>query len=189
MEKTTNISIDSSSAEEGLGRLDHCSSTVSIGVLEDGFKRALEKTCNDEPPTSKKQKKESWAFRESAKVVKPPSSIFESSASKTNVSTLAGLAVDIQRAKTAQMVQQATVMAMAIGRLDPELESHPNGRLKFQRRNSFIIHPNLLNGTHNEANDALGLPRPEANLFARRLSLPLSQSPRESSTRSYSSSD
>jgi hypothetical protein len=206
-ETPTNISILSSFAEEGIGRLElRCS-----GALEEGLKRALESSNDEppEPPAHKKQKKESWAFHEPAKVVKAPPLSFESAISNMHVSTLAGLAGDIRRARIAQMVQQAAEMATAIGKLDPEPESLPNGRRRFQRRNSFVIHPNRSNTgmfpgcipprpknvTHNEENGALGLPPHEANLFfrrERRMSLPLSQSlSGESmhSTRSDSSAD
>jgi hypothetical protein len=40
------------------------------------------------------------------------------------------------------MLQKATEIARAVGELDPEPESHPNGRRRFQRRNSFVIHRN-----------------------------------------------
>jgi hypothetical protein len=207
MDKSRNISIESSAAEEGLGRLERRSPAVSFEALGEVLKRALEKTCNDEPAANKKQKKESWAFHEPAKVVKPPPSTFESYTSKMHVSTLAGLAEDNGRARIAQMVQQATEMATTIGRLDPAPESLANGRRRFQRRNSFIILPNRIrtgrfpglitrpqNVTHNEANGALRLPPNEANLFIRRerrMSLPLSQSSSESNhtTRRNSSAD
>jgi hypothetical protein len=134
-----NVAIDSSSVEDDLCRLEYLSSTVSDQALDEGLRRALEKTCSIEYPANKKQKKESWAFREPAKVVMPPPSTVGSSASKV-ISTLGSLTGDYRRAKIVDMLQEATDMAHAVGELDPEPESRPNGRRRFQRRNSFVIH-------------------------------------------------
>jgi hypothetical protein len=175
----TNIAIESSSAKVDLCRLEHVSSTVSEQVLDEGLRWALEKTCNIESPANKKRKKRSWAFCEPAKVIMFPSSTIESSTSKV-IGCLGGLTGDNRRAKIANMLQEATEMAQAVGNLDPEPESRSNGRRRFQRRNSFVIHRNRkntgtfpapatkitypLNGIRNEANGALG-PLPPQNQF------------------------
>jgi hypothetical protein len=212
MEKITNVSLESPSAgdslrasimekithmhitnrypavEENRHRLEHVFPSVSDRGLEKGFKRALEEPCCEEIPVYKKQKKkESWDFHEPAKVVKSPPN------------ALAGLTGDNRRGKISQMLEEATVVAHAVGNLDPESESLPNGRRRFQRRNSFIIYRNLNNtrmfpavappttkithpftGIQNEENGVLGLPPRESNMFFRRKSLPGSQSPNES---------
>jgi hypothetical protein len=137
----TNIAVKSS--EDDHCRLEHVSSTVSDRALDEGLKRALEKTCNIETPANKKQKKkESWAFCEPAKVVMPSLSTIKSSTSKV-ISCRGGLPGDNRRAaKLAKMLQEATEMAQAVGKLDPEPDSRPNGRHRFHRRNSFVIHRN-----------------------------------------------
>jgi hypothetical protein len=140
--ETTNPNVaidDSSSVEDGLCRLEYLSLAVSDQALDEGLRRALEKTCSIEYPARKKQKKESWAFREPAKVVMPPPSTIGSSTSKV-IKCLEGLTGDYRRAKIADMLQEATEMAHAVGELDPEPKFRPNGRRRFQRRNSFVIH-------------------------------------------------
>jgi hypothetical protein len=140
--KTTNTAIEASSQEGALCRLDHLSSTVSDRALDEGLKRALEKTCNIESPANKKRKKkESWAFCEPAKVFMPTPSPTKLPVSNA-ISCLGGLTGDTRRAKLAEMLQEASEMAQAIGKLDPDPESHPNGRRRFPRRNSFVIHRN-----------------------------------------------
>jgi hypothetical protein len=134
-----NVAIESSSAEDDLCRLSRASSHVSNQALDEGLRRALEKTCNIEYPARKKQKKESWAVCEQAKIVMPPPSTIESSTSKV-ISCLGGLTGDDRQAKIDNMLLKATTMAHAVGKLDPEPESRPNGRQQFQRRNSFVIH-------------------------------------------------
>jgi hypothetical protein len=135
--ETTNIAIESSSAEDNLCRIEHVSSTASDWALDEGLKRVLEKTCNIETPANKKQKKkESWAFREPAKVFMPPPSNIK--LPRSNV--VRGLAGDNRRAMLAEMLQEASDLAQAIGKLDPDPESRPNGRRRFHRRNSFVIH-------------------------------------------------
>jgi hypothetical protein len=125
--ETTNIAIDSSSAEDNLCRLEHVSSTDRDRVLDEGLKRALEKTCNIETPATKKQKKkESWAFCEAAKVFMPTP--LTSELPKSNaISRLGGLAGDTRRAMLAEMLQEASELAQAIGKLDPDPEL-PDGR-------------------------------------------------------------
>jgi hypothetical protein len=123
-------------------RLQHVSSTVSDRALDEDLKRALEKNCNIESPTKKKQKKkESWAFCEPAKIIMPPLLTIGSSTSMV-ISCLGGLTEDNRPAKIANMLREATEMAEAVGKLDPEPESRPNGRRRFHRRNSFVIHRN-----------------------------------------------
>jgi hypothetical protein len=134
-----NIAIDSSSVEDNLCRIERASSTVSDQALDEGLRRALEKTCSIEYPANKKQKKESWAVCEHAKAVMPPPSTIESSTGKV-ISCLGGLTGDNRQAKIDNMLLKATTMAHAVGNLDPEPESGPNGRRRFQRRNSFVIH-------------------------------------------------
>jgi hypothetical protein len=145
--ETANIAIDSSSAEDNLCRLEHAPPTVSDWTLDEGLKRALERTCNIETPANKKQKKkESWAFCEPAKVFMPPPSTIE--LPKSNViSRLGGLAGDTRRAMLAEMLQEASELAQAIGKLDPDPESRANGRRRFHRRNSFVIHRYQISGT------------------------------------------
>jgi hypothetical protein len=192
-EKTTHmhIAIKSPSAEDdNLRRLDHVFPAVSDRGLEEGFKRAFEKTCCEEMPVYKRQKKESWAFHEPDKVVKTLPSTMESSTSTSKaINSLAGLTGDNRRAKISQMLQEATVIARAVGELDPEHESHPDGRRRFQRRNSFVIHRNRntgmrhstgmfpavapsttmikhpFNGIRNEESAVLGIPPRESNMF------------------------
>jgi hypothetical protein len=198
-EKITHMHIGINSpaaAENNRHRLEHVFPTVSDRGLEEGVKRVLEKTCCEEIPVYKKHKKESWAFHEPAKVVDPLPLTMESS---TSPNALAGLTGDNRRAKISQMLEEATVIARAVGKLDPEAESHPNGRRRFQRRNSFVIYRNLKNsgmfpavappttkithpfsGIRNEENAVLGLPPRESNMFFRRRSLPGSQSLNES---------
>jgi hypothetical protein len=138
----TNIAIESSSANDNLCLLEKISSAISDRALDEILERALDKTCNIESPANKKQKKESWDFCESAKVVVwPPPSAIESATRKA-INCLGGLTEDNRRAKIANMLQKATDMAQAVGKLDPEAESRPNGRRRFQRRNSFVIHRN-----------------------------------------------
>jgi hypothetical protein len=139
----TNIAIKSSSMEDDRClRLRHLSSTVSDRALDEGLKRALEKTCNIESPAKKKQmKKESWAFSEPANIIMPPPLTSEPSTSMAT-SCLGGLTEDNRRAKIANMLREATEMAEAVGKIDPEPESRPNGRQQFHRRNSFVIHRN-----------------------------------------------
>jgi hypothetical protein len=189
----TNISIESSSTMYDPCLLEHASSTISDRALDEGLKRALEKTCCIESPTNKKQKKESWTFREPAKVVWSPPPTIESSTIKA-MSCL-GLTGDNRRAKIANMLQEATEMARTVGTLDPEPESRPNGRRRFHRRNSFVIHRNWkstgtftppapsttkttypLNQVRNEVDGALGLRPHESNLFFRSMSGSWSQS-------------
>jgi hypothetical protein len=208
MELTTNIAIESSSAKDNLCLLENISSVISDRALDEVLKRALEKTCNIESPASKKQKKESWDFCEPAKVVVwPPPSAIESAKRKA-ISCLGGLTEDNRRAKIANMLQKASDMAKAVGKLDPEVESRPNGRRRFQRRNSFVIHRNRkgtgtlpppppsttkiaypLNIMREEADGALGLHPHESTLFFRRMSVSWSHSLNHSnhSTRSSSS--
>jgi hypothetical protein len=220
MEKITDVSLESPSAEDSLRasitekithmhiankspivednrhRLEHVFPGVSDRGLEEGFKRALEEPCCEEIPVYKKQKKkESWAFHEPAKVVKSLPSMRKAISSNP----LTGLTGDNRRAKIAQMLEEATVFAHAVGNLDPQPEYLPNGRRRFQRRNSFVIYRNLNNtgmfpavappttkithpfaGIQNEENAVLGLPPRESNMFFRRKSLPGSQSPNES---------
>jgi hypothetical protein len=191
MEKSTHIVIESPTAEDNPHRLEHVF-PVSDQGLEEGFKRALEKTCCEEIPVYKKQKQktESWAFHEPpAMVVKPPPSTMKSSTSKKAISSsaLAGLTGDNRRAKISQMLQEATVITHAAGKLDPEPELHPNGRRRLQRCNAFVVHHNRnstgmfpavapstanstrpFNGLRNENNAVLGLPPRESNMFFRR---------------------
>jgi hypothetical protein len=180
----TNIGIESFSSKDNLCLLDNISSSISDRALDEVLKRALEKTCNIESPANKKQKKESWDFCEPAKVVVwPPPSAIESAKKKT-ITCLEGLMEDSRRAKIANMLQKATDMAKAVGKLDPEAEPCQNGRRRFQRRNSFVIHRNRkiagaipapspsttniaypLNVMRKEADGALGLHPDESNLF------------------------
>jgi hypothetical protein len=137
----TNIAIESSSTDDDLCRLNRASSTASDWGLEEGLGRALENSCSIEYPARKKRKKkESWTFRETAKVVMPPPSTIESSTSKVT-SCLEGSTGDNRQATIANMLQEATDMARAVGELDPEPEEpcHSNGRRRFQRRKSFVI--------------------------------------------------
>jgi hypothetical protein len=228
MEKITNVSLESPSAEDSprasitdqitqmhiankshvvednQHRLEHVFPTVSDRGLEEGFKRALEEPCCEGIPAYKKQKKkESWAFHEPAKVVKSLPSLRKAISSNA----LAGLTGDTRRAKINQMLEEATVIAHAVGNLDPEPEPLPNGRCRFQRRNSFVIYRNLNNtgmfpaaapsttkithpftGIQNEEYAVLGLPPRESNMFLRRKSLPGSQSSNGSDHRKGSSS-
>jgi uncharacterized protein (DUF2384 family) len=114
------IAIESSSTKYDPCLFEHASSIISD--------RALEKSCNIESPANKKQKR-----KESRRT-------FNSSRRKA-ISCLA-LTEDNRRAKIANMLQEATDMAQAVGELDPEPESRPNGRRRFHRRNSFVIHRN-----------------------------------------------
>jgi hypothetical protein len=183
MENITDTAIESPTSEDNQHRRKYVLPTVSEQGLEEGFKRALEKTCCDEIPVYKKLKKDSWTLHEQAKVLP---SITESSASKAiSTSALAGLARDNRRAKISQMLQEATVMAHAGGeRLYPEPESHPTGQHRFHRCNSHrnrnstgmfpaatlsttkITHPFI--GMHNEKNAVLQLPPRESNMFFRK---------------------
>jgi hypothetical protein len=212
-EKITHMHIANKSpvVEDNRHRLEHVFPAVSDQGLENGFKRALEETCCEDIPVYKKQKKkESWAFHEPAKVVKslPPLRTMESSTSKEiNPNALAGLTGDERRAKISRMLEEATVIAHAVGNLDPEPESLPNGRRRFQRRNSFVIYRNLNNtgmfpavapsttkithpftGIQNEENAVIGQAPRESNMFFRRRSMPGTQSPNESDHRKGSSS-
>jgi hypothetical protein len=180
----TNISIESSSAKCDPCLLDHASSVNSDRALDEGLKRALEKSCCIESSANKKQKKkESWTFREPAKVVWSPPSTIESSTRKAF--SCLGLTGDHRRAKIANMLQDATEMAQAVGKLDPEPESRSNGRRRFHRRNSFVIHRNR------KSTGAFPAPAPsitktypldqmrnthESNLFFQRMSGSWSQS-------------
>jgi hypothetical protein len=199
-EKITHMHIANKSptVEDNRHRLEHVFPTVSDQGLEEGFKRVLEETCCEEIPAYKKQKKkESWAFHEPAKVFKSLPLIMESSTSEEiNPNALAGLTGDNRRAKISKMLEEAAVTAHAVGNLDPEPESLPNGRRRYQRRNSFVIYRNLNNtgmfpavapsttkithpftGIQNEENAVLGKPPRESNMFFRRRSLPGTQSP------------
>jgi hypothetical protein len=185
MGKITHTAIKSPTAEDkdSRHRCEHDFPTVSDRGIEEGFKRAVETTkCCEEMPVYKKLKK--GAFHEPAKVVKFLPSITESSTSEAiSTRALAGLTGDNRRAKISQMLKEATVMAHAGGRLDPELESHSNGRRRFHRcnshrnRNSTGMFPatpstakimHRFNGIHNEKNAVLGLPPRESNMFFRR---------------------
>jgi hypothetical protein len=142
--ETTNIAIESSSAEDNLCRLEYVSSTDRDRALDEGLKRALEKTCNIELPANKKQKKkECWAFCEPATVLMATPPTIESPKSNV-ISRLGGLAEDTRRAMLAEMLQEASELAQTIGKLDPDPESRPNGRRRFHRRNSFVIHRNQI---------------------------------------------
>jgi hypothetical protein len=185
MGKIAHTAIKSPTAEDNWHRREHDFPTVSDRGLEEGFKRASETTGCDEMPVYKKLKKESWAFHKPSKVVKFLPSITESSPSEAiSTSALAGLTGDSRRAKISQMLKEATVMAHAGGRLDPEPESHSNSRRRFHRCNyhrnwnstgmfpaaapsiSKIAHP--FNGIRNEKNAALGLQPRESNMFFRK---------------------
>jgi hypothetical protein len=72
-----------------------------------------------------------------------PSTI-ESSTGKEFGCPLGGLMGDSRLAKVVNMLHRATEMAHAVGKLDPEAESRPNGRHRSQRRNSFVFHRSLL---------------------------------------------
>lgn len=206
MEKIKNVSLESFSAEDSLrtsimGKINHSAfksptaednrhrrehnfPTVSDRGLEEGFKQALETTCSDEMPVYKKLKKER-AFHESAKVVKFLPSIMESPTSEAiSTSALADLTGDNRRAKISQMLKRATVRAHTGGRLDPEPESHSNGRRRLHRsnshrnRNSTGMFPaaalsttnitHRFNGIQNEKNAVVGLPPRESNIFFRK---------------------
>jgi hypothetical protein len=204
------IAIESPTTEVNRHRLEHVFPTVIDRGLEEGLKRALDETGCEDIPVYKKQKKESWAFHEPAKVANPLLSASRSSTSKaiSPSNALAGLTGDNRRAKISQMLQEATVLGHAVGNIDPEPESHPNGRRLFQRRNSFVIHRNRnstgmfppavalsttkithpFNGIRNEENAVLGSPPRESNVFFRRRSLPGSQSMNESNHSTRSSS-
>jgi hypothetical protein len=214
---TTFAAIKSDFAKGDLCLLENTSSAISDQALDEVLKRALEEACNIESPVNKKQKKESWDFCEQAKVVVwPQPSVIESATRKTIV-RLGSLTEDNRLAKIAIMLQKATDIAQAVGKLDPEAESHPNGRRRFQRRNSFVIHRNgkgtgtfsapvpsatktpspsttkitsPLNEMRNEADSTLEpLPPCKSNLLCRRMSVSWSQSLNHSShsTRSNSS--
>lgn len=210
-EKITHMHIANKypAAEDTGHRLEHVFPTVSDRGLKKGLKRALEETpCSEEIPVYKRQKKkESWAFHEPAKVGKPLPLPLDSSTSKAiSLNALAGLTGDDRRAKISQMLEKATVIAHAVGNIDPEPESHPNGRRRHQRRNSFVIYRNLnktgtfpavapstkithpFSGIRNEENAVPGLPPREFNMFFRRRSVPGSQSLNESDHNMLSSS-
>jgi hypothetical protein len=188
MENVAHTAIKSPTSEDNQHRREHVLPTVSDRGLEEGFKRALEKTCCDEIPVFKKLKKESWTLPEQAEIVKLLPSIMESSTSRAiSTSAHAGLTRDNRRAKISQMLQQATVVAHAGGRLDPEPESHPTVQQRFHRCNSHrnrnstgvfpaaalsttkITHP--FNGMHHEKKAVLQLPPRESNMFFPRLNL------------------
>jgi hypothetical protein len=203
------IAIESPAAEVNQHRLKHVFPTAIDRGLEEGFKRALDQTGCEEIPVYKKQKKESWAFHEPAKVANPLLSTSKSSTSNaiSPSNALAGLTGDNRRAKISQMLREATVLGNAVGNIDPEPQSHPNGRRRFQRRNSFVIHRNRnstgmfpavapsatkithpFNGVRNEENAVLGLPPRESNVFFRRRSLSGSHSLNESNHSTRNSS-
>jgi hypothetical protein len=142
MSTNMTITIESSFPKYDPCLLEHAFSTISDRALDEGLKRSLEKSCCIESPANKK--KESWTFREPAMIVWPPLSTISSSR-RMAISCLPlteDLTEDNRRAKIANMLQEATDMAQAVGELDPEPESRPNGRRRFQRRNSFVIHRN-----------------------------------------------
>jgi len=190
---------DSSLDETRLGQLELppspevVNATVADAALdyEYGLKRALDNNKPPMTPPRKRQKKESWAFKEPAMFVKPP--IFSNEKVANPLESLKG---DVRRMEIAKMLDHAANLAQTIGQIDPEPDVQPTGgHRRFQRRNSFVIHRNRGDGmfpsldqasissndklfsSSKEEKGFLGLTRHESTLvFRRRMSLPWNQS-------------